>query len=84
MKRGTQACAVRRGLARRVHESVVRIGIGESRFLARHQYLSIIVDLDTPRVLHAADDRRAESSESISLSHARALWSRSNSRPHRA
>lgn len=59
--RGIQERAVRRGLARRSHAPVARIGIDEKSFLKRHQYVSIVVDLDAPRVLHVADDRRAES-----------------------
>lgn len=59
--RGIQARAVRRGLARRSHAPVARIGIDEKSFLKRHQYVSIVVDLDEARVLHVADDRRAES-----------------------
>jgi transposase len=48
-------------VARRSHAPVARIGIDEKRFLKRHQYVSIVVDLDEARVLHVADDRRAES-----------------------
>lgn len=59
--RGIQERAVRRGLARRTHAPVARIGIDEKSFLQRHQYVSIVVDLDEPRVLHVADDRRADS-----------------------
>ena len=59
--RGIQERAVRRGLARRSHAPVARIGIDEKSFLKRHQYVSIVVDLDEPRVLHVADDRRADS-----------------------
>jgi transposase len=59
--RGIQERAVRRGLARRTREPVARIGIDEKSFLKRHQYVTIVVDLDEPRVLHVADDRRADS-----------------------
>lgn len=59
--RGMQERAVRRGLARRTHAPVARIGIDEKSFLKRHQYVSIVVDLDEACVLHVADDRRAES-----------------------
>ena len=59
--RGIQARAVRRGLARRSREPVPRMGIDEKSFLKRHQYVSIVVDLDQRRVLHIADDRRADS-----------------------
>lgn len=59
--RGIQERAVRRGLARRQQEPVERLGIDEKSFLKRHQYVSIVVDLDRARVLHVADDRKAES-----------------------
>jgi transposase len=36
------------------------VWVDEKSFLKRHQYVSIVVDLDHPRVLHVADDRRAE------------------------
>lgn len=60
---GIMQRAVRRGLARRTLESttVKRIGIDEKSFLKRHQYVSVVVDLDRSRVLHVADDRKAES-----------------------
>lgn len=59
--RGIQERAVRRGLARRTREPVARLGIDEKSFLKRHQYVSVVVDLDQACVLHVADDRKAES-----------------------
>lgn len=59
--RGIQERAVRRGLSRRVNQPVARIGIDEKSFLKRHQYVSVVVDLDARRILHVADDRKAES-----------------------
>jgi len=59
--RGIQERAVRRGLARRVAAPVARLGIDEKSFLKRHQYVSVVVDLDQARVLHVADERKAES-----------------------
>ncbi|MHB1073158.1 MAG: ISL3 family transposase [Gemmatimonadaceae bacterium] len=57
--------AVRRGLRRRAAERartpVTRIGIDEKSLLKRHQDVSVVVDLDRARVLHVADDRKAES-----------------------
>ena len=62
---GIMRRAVARGLVRRAAESaarpVTRIGIDEKSFLKHHQYVSIVVDLDRRRVLHIADDRKAES-----------------------
>lgn len=59
--RGIQERAVRRGLARRTHAPVAQLGIDEKSFLKRHQYVSIVVDLEARRVLHVASDRKAES-----------------------
>ena len=59
--RGIMARAVRRGLARRQPTVVPYLGIDEKSFLKRHQYVSVVVDLDTPRILHVADDRKAVS-----------------------
>jgi transposase len=61
--RGIMARAVRRGVARRTQEPVARLGIDEKSFLKRHQYVSVVVDLDRACVLHVADDRKAESLE---------------------
>lgn len=60
---GIMQRAVRRGLERRSSAPVLvaRVGIDEKSFLKRHQYVSVVVDLDRPRVLHVADDRKAES-----------------------
>lgn len=59
--RGIQERAVRRGLARRTRKPVARLGIDEKSFLKRHQYVSVVVDLNEACVLHVADDRKAES-----------------------
>ncbi len=62
---GIMRRSVARGLVRRTAEGastpVTRIGIDEKSFLKHHQYVSIVVDLDRRRVLHIADDRKAES-----------------------
>ena len=59
--RGIMERAVRRGLARRTTAPVARLGIDEKSFLKRHQYVSVVVDLDRGCVLHVADDRKATS-----------------------
>jgi transposase len=59
--RGIQERAVRRGLARRTREPVTQLGVDEKSFLKRHQYVSVIVDLQRGRVLDVAADRKAES-----------------------
>jgi transposase len=56
-----QARAVRRGLARRAAASPQHLGIDETSFARRHEYVTVVTDLDDPRVLHVADDRRRES-----------------------
>lgn len=59
--RGIMERAVRRGLRRRSTAPVAHLGIDEKSFLRRHQYVSVVVDLDQPRILHVAADRRASS-----------------------
>lgn len=59
--RGIMERAVRRGLARRTPTVVPHLGVDEKSFLRRHQYVSVVADLTTPRILHVADERRAES-----------------------
>lgn len=59
--RGIMERAVRRGLRRRSTAPVAQLGIDEKSFLRRHQYVSVVVDLDHPRILHVADDRKASS-----------------------
>jgi transposase len=59
--RGIMARAVRRGLARRQPTVVPYLGIDEKSFLKRHQYVSVVVDLDAARILHVADERKAVS-----------------------
>ena len=57
---GIQARAVRRGLARRKREVVRRIGVDETSFQKRHEYVTVVCDLERPRVLHVADGRGQE------------------------
>jgi transposase len=49
--------AVRRGLQRRVPESVAQLGVDETSFQKRHEYVTNVYDLQTGRVLHVADGR---------------------------
>ncbi|MBL8723807.1 MAG: transposase [Planctomycetes bacterium] len=39
------------------------IGVDETSFQRRHEYVTIVTDLDSSRVLHVADDRKRESLE---------------------
>jgi transposase len=52
---------VQRGLARRKPTMVPHLGIDEKSSLKRYQCVSVVVDLDTPRIPHVADDRKAVS-----------------------
>ncbi len=61
---GIQARAVRRGLARRVRRSPTAIGVDETSFQKRHEYVTVVNDLDEGVVLHVADNRRQEVLES--------------------
>ena len=58
---GIQKRAVERGLARRKSEPLVNLGIDETSFQRRHEYVTIVNDLDHCRVLYVADDRKQES-----------------------
>lgn len=58
---GIQERAVRRGLARRQAEPVRYLGIDETSFQRGHKYVSVVSDLEKPRVLFVADDRKRES-----------------------
>jgi len=58
---GIQARAVRRGLARRTLEAPRYLGVDETSFQKRHEYVSIVSNLEGSRVLYVADDRTQES-----------------------
>ncbi|MCI0525104.1 MAG: ISL3 family transposase [Acidobacteria bacterium] len=53
--------AVKRGLARRTREPVRELGVDETAFQKRHEYVTICSDLEKGRVLHVGDDRKVES-----------------------
>lgn len=53
---GIQERAVKRGLARRELESLRFMGVDETSFQKRHQYVTVVSDLERTRVLHVADD----------------------------
>jgi transposase len=58
---GIQARAVRRGLQRRQAAPARYLGIDETAFQRRHEYVTVVTDLERSRVLYVADDRRRES-----------------------
>jgi transposase len=60
---GIMRRAVQRGLARRGTLGVRQVGVDEKSFQRRHEYVTVVSDLETPRVLFVADDRKRESLE---------------------
>ena len=58
---GIMGRAVARGLLRRRRVEVRRIGVDETSFQRRHEYVTIVTDLDGRTVLHVADGRKRES-----------------------
>ena len=57
---GIQARAVKRGLARRESKPPTQIGVDETSFQKRHEYVTVIHDIDEEVVVHVADDRKQE------------------------
>ena len=57
---GIQERAVRRGLARRKKQRPRRIGIDETAFRKRAEYITVVNDLDQNKVLWIGDDRRKQ------------------------
>jgi transposase len=62
---GIQARAVARGLERRGHQAPTRIGVDETSFQKRHEYVSVVTDQATGNVVHVADDRKQETLEAF-------------------
>ena len=54
---GIQTRAVRRGLARREQVSPKYVGVDETSFRKRHDYVTVVSDLERGQVLHVADGR---------------------------
>lgn len=57
---GIQQRAVARGLARRKPEALRRLGIDETSFQRRHEYVTVLTNHDGSRVVHVADDRKRD------------------------
>jgi transposase len=57
---GIQERAVRRGLARRTAVVPKRMGVDETSFKKRHDYVTVVNDLDGGGVLHVGDGRGKE------------------------
>jgi transposase len=62
---GIQERAVRRGLARRKLKAPRLVGVDETSFQKRHQYVTVVSDLEGGRVLYVADGRTKESLKSF-------------------
>ena len=60
---GIQARAVKRGLARREQKPPRQIGVDETAFQKRHEYVTVVHDIDEEVVVHVADDRKQEALE---------------------
>lgn len=58
---GVMKRAVERGLSRRSLEAAPRMGVDETSFQKRHEYVTVVTDLDTSDVLYVADNRTAGS-----------------------
>jgi transposase len=55
---GIQARAVKRGLAHRESKPPTQIGVDETSFQKRHEYVTVVYDIDEEVVVHVADDRK--------------------------
>ncbi len=60
---GIMQRAVERGLARRKPHELKRIGIDETSFQKRHEYVTVVSDQASGDVVYVADDRKAQSLE---------------------
>lgn len=60
---GIMQRAVKRGIARRELESPTQIGVDETSFRKRHDYVTIVSDPTKSRVLHVALDRKKKNLE---------------------
>jgi transposase len=55
-----QERAVRRGIAKRQKASVKKIGVDETSFQKRHEYVTVVLDKDRSTVLDILQDRKAD------------------------
>ena len=60
-----QVRAVKRGLAKRKTASPENIGIDETSFQKRHEYVTVVLDKDTNTVLDVLQDRKAETARQL-------------------
>ncbi len=59
--RCVQRDQVQRGLGRRELVAPERMGVDETSFQKRHEYVTVVTNLEGTKVLYVADDRKAES-----------------------
>ena len=64
---GVMERSVRRGQGRKAWKVPTHIGVDEKSFAKRHQYMTLVCDLETRSVEYVADDRRQESLEEYFL-----------------
>ena len=57
---GIMGRAVKRGLARRKKTAPKNIGIDETSFRKRHEYVTVVLDKDSDSIIDILDDRKAE------------------------
>lgn len=62
---GIRERAVRRGLLRREAEPVSTIGVDETAFQRRHEYVTVVNDLRRGRVMYVGDGRGSETLEAF-------------------
>src|SRR2546422_1837205 len=62
---GILACAVQRGLARRQLEPPRYVGVDETSFPTRHEYVTVASDLERTRVLYVGDDPGQEARHGV-------------------
>ena len=60
-RRDADRRAVARGLARREKISPIRIGVDETSFQKRHEYVTVVTNIDNSRVIALMDGRSEES-----------------------
>jgi transposase len=54
---GVKQRAVKRGLERRELKTIRQVGVDETSFQKRHEYVTVVNDLESGDVVHVADDR---------------------------
>lgn len=60
---GVQGRAVKRGLARRDMKAPTELGVDETSFQKRHEYVTVVIDHGTGHVVEVGQDRKQETFE---------------------